>query len=123
MSYDAEGANIVLLGTGGGGAAEFVERLSDDMVGYGLVKKIEKIDESETTKFCFVRFVGDNIPRMLRARLGTHSGFVASVFNVPHFLLSGVYVCMSHKSFFFSPFCLVALSRVAGSHQKGRNFG
>jgi hypothetical protein len=79
--------NIVLLGKGSGGVAELLENLKDDIVGYGLVRKIEKIDESETVKFAYIRFIGDNVPRMLRARLGTHTGVVNTFFHPYHVTL------------------------------------
>ncbi len=47
-----------------------------DIVGYGLVRIVEKFDDSDTVKFVFIKWVGENIHRMLRARLGTHSGSV-----------------------------------------------
>lgn len=75
------------------------------MVGYGLIRKIEKIDErlffiqylkkikyfSETIKFAFIRFVGDNIPRMLKARLGTHFGTITKFFHVINYFLFSFY--------------------------------
>jgi hypothetical protein len=45
-------------------------------VGYGLVRLVERFDDSDTVKFVYIRWVGENIHRMLRARLGTHSGAI-----------------------------------------------
>jgi hypothetical protein len=75
---------VVLVGKGSGGLQELQDQLKDDMVGYALVRMVERIDESETIKFVYIRFVGDNIPRMLRARLGTHTGEITKLFSPYH---------------------------------------
>lgn len=80
----ADNKTLTLLGSGSGGVAELVAQVTDDKVVYALVRKEEVIDVSTTIKFVFVRFVGDNCPRMLRARLGTHSGAIAGVFEPYH---------------------------------------
>jgi len=73
--YQGDNANsIVLLSQGTGGVEELSDHLRDDVVGYALVRLIERVDESDTVKFAFINWTGDNIPRMLRARIGTHSG-------------------------------------------------
>jgi hypothetical protein len=59
--------------------------LKDENVGYGLLRFTEKIDESQTVKFCFVNWVGEKINRMQRAVLGTHSGAVKELFAVSLF--------------------------------------
>lgn len=76
--------NIVFLGKGNGGVAEMSQHLVDDIAAYGLVKKIEVIDESQTIKFCFVCWVGENVNRMLRARLGVHKGAIQAFFAPYH---------------------------------------
>jgi hypothetical protein len=52
------------------------------MVAYGLVKKIERIDESNTLRFCFVYWLGEHVPRMQRARISTHRGAILDFFAV-----------------------------------------
>jgi len=87
MTYDSSSPtsnSIVLLGKGSGGTTELVSHLVNNMVGYGLVRMSETIDESVTVKFAFIRFVGANVPRMLRARLGTHSGAISVLFSPYH---------------------------------------
>lgn len=51
-----------------------------NLVGYGIVRLAEKFDDSDTVKFVFIKWVGENIHRMLRARLGTHSGAIRGIF-------------------------------------------
>lgn len=87
FSYENGTNKIYSLAQGNGGADELVASLSDEIVGYGLIRKIEKIDQSETVKFAFIRFVGDNIPRMLRAYLGTHLGVITEFFSPYHVTL------------------------------------
>eukprot|EP01116_Phalansterium_solitarium_P022718 TRINITY_DN7607_c0_g2_i1.p1 TRINITY_DN7607_c0_g2~~TRINITY_DN7607_c0_g2_i1.p1 ORF type:complete len:541 (+),score=182.19 TRINITY_DN7607_c0_g2_i1:50-1624(+) len=87
-SYDGPNSNhVVRQATGTGDVAELVAHLKDDMVGYALVRKTEQFEMSETVKFVFIRFVGDNINRMLRARLGTHLGAVQTLFHPYHVAL------------------------------------
>jgi hypothetical protein len=85
--YTYSGGNsntVVLKGQGTGGVDELVDQLDDATVGYGLVRLIEKVDESDTVKFAYINWTGDNIPRMLRARLGTHSGAVKEFLSPYH---------------------------------------
>ncbi|PRP81054.1 hypothetical protein PROFUN_11132 [Planoprotostelium fungivorum] len=85
FTYADETSNtIIQKSSGSDGVSGLLSNLSDDMVAYGLVRKIEKIDDSETVKFAYIRFVGEQIPRMLRARLGTHSGAVNAFFHPYH---------------------------------------
>lgn len=85
MSYEGGNSNtIILIGKGNGGAEEIISHLKEDMVGYAIIRKIEKIDVTEAVKFAFIRYVGDNVPRMLKARLGTHFGAVTEFFSPYH---------------------------------------
>ena len=85
FTYANLGSNEVsLLGTGSGGVAELATHLKDDNVVYALVRKIDKIDESETVKIAFIFWTGENVNRMLKARLGTHKGVVNSFFSPFH---------------------------------------
>jgi len=84
-SYDGPNSNnIVLVGSGSGGSAELLGNLQDDTVGYGLVRQTEKFDDSQRAMFAFINWTGENIHRMLRARLGTHSGAVKDIFSPYH---------------------------------------
>jgi len=77
ITYDGPNSNsVVLLGSGAGGAAELISHLKDDIVAYGLVREVHKFDHSDTVKFAYINWRGQNIARMLRARLGTHSGAI-----------------------------------------------
>jgi len=65
-------------------ADEMYSLLTDKVVAWVLLRRTLKIDESETTKFVFINWIGDNIPRMLRARLGTWSGVVQEFLQPYH---------------------------------------
>jgi len=85
IGYEGGKGNVlVVIGKGSGGVVELVQNLDDKIVAYGLVRKQEKIDESVTVKFAHIVWIGDNIDRMHRARLGTHKGAVQSLFLPYH---------------------------------------
>eukprot|EP01132_Coremiostelium_polycephalum_P002129 gene2129-2623_t len=75
---------LVVLGKGSGGADELATHLNPNIVAYGLVREVERFDLSDTVKFAFINYVGDDIPRMFRAKLGTHSGKVKEFFSPYH---------------------------------------
>jgi hypothetical protein len=94
-----------------GDASELTQNLNDSMVGYGLLRKTEQIDQTEAVKFVFIKFQGSSIPVMLKARLGTHQGVVTSLLSV----------CFSLFFFFFFflfPFFVHELSYVLCSAKK-----
>jgi len=78
------GPSIALAGSGSGGSAELISHLRDDNVGYGIVRQEEKYDDSVRVMFAYINWVGENIPRMLKARLGTHSGAVKGLLAPYH---------------------------------------
>jgi len=85
VTYDGPNSNnLILAGKGTGGISELSDHLTNDNVGYALLRETEKIDDSVTVKFVFIDWTGENINRMLRARLGTHSGKVKEVFSPYH---------------------------------------
>lgn len=83
VGYEGGKGNVLVsLGKGDGGVEELKSHLQDNIVAYGLVRKTEKIDDSVTVKFAFIYWTGENIDRMHRARIGTHTGAVSSLFTV-----------------------------------------
>jgi hypothetical protein len=79
---------LKLAGSGSGGVAELLSKLTDDNVFYGLTRHVEVIDKSETVKFAHVALNAPNAPRMLRARIGTHKGAVEAIFSPYHIDIS-----------------------------------
>jgi hypothetical protein len=85
LTYDGPNSNTIkLAGSGTGGSAELISHLRDDNVGYGLVRQDERYDDSIRVMFAYINWVGENIHRMLKARLGTHSGSVKGILTPYH---------------------------------------
>jgi len=75
---------LVLLAKGSGSVAGLKKHLTQDNVVYGLVRKLEKIDDTWAVKFVYIRWIGKSIPFMQRAKLGTHSGDIYEIFTPFH---------------------------------------
>eukprot|EP01133_Synstelium_polycarpum_P012628 gene12628-14825_t len=112
FGYEGD-STIVLTGKGSGGPSALIEQLTDETVGYGLVRVVEKIDNSNTVKFAFINWVGDNIPRMLRARLGTHSGVVKTLVQPYH-----VDIKCSNKSEISESIVVDTITRNSGTQSR-----
>jgi hypothetical protein len=96
VGYEGGKGNVLVsLGKGDGGIEELKAHLNEKINAYGLVRKTEKIDDSVTVKFAFINWtgtekarvsvnliLGENIDRMHRARIGTHTGAISSLFTV-----------------------------------------
>mgnify|MGYP002424418742 CR=1 FL=1 len=68
----ADAGIISVLSKGDGGLEELKNQLKDDLVGYCLLRQTDQIDESATVKFVFVHWVGENTPRMQKAKVSIH---------------------------------------------------
>lgn len=121
LSYDQSGSNLVLLGKGAGDASELVQSLNDSIVAYGLIRKTEQIDQTSASKFAFIKFQGSNIPVMLKARLGTHSGVVTSLLSVSDGVFKVLLELFVFTFFFFFKF-LIAIPRHNRCNFNQRNF-
>jgi len=85
LTYDGPNSNtITLAGSGSGGSEELISLLREDNVGYGLIRQTETYDDSQRVMFAYINWVGENIHRMLKARLGTHSGAVKGILTPYH---------------------------------------
>jgi len=85
VGYEGKKGNtLVLLGSGSSGLEEATPHLENDMVGYILFRTTSRFDETEAVKFAFIEWKGENIDRMHKARLGTYSGVVKSLFAPFH---------------------------------------
>jgi len=81
---DPSKPGLVFLGKGSGGVSELKGHLTPDNVCYGLARKIERIDDTDAVKFCYIRWIGKDIPFMQKAKIGTHSGDIADFFHPFH---------------------------------------
>lgn len=70
---------IGFISKGDGGVLEMKQLFEDDKVFYCLARVQEVIDESLTTKFAFVHWLGENVSPMLKARVSTHKGPVTEL--------------------------------------------
>jgi len=85
ITYDGPRSNTLKLeGVGSGGLDELKSHLKENVVMYGLLRAIEKIDDSVTVKFCHIDWRGERIHTMQRAKLATHSGAVRELFHPFH---------------------------------------
>jgi len=73
---------LKLHSSGTGGVAAMVDALTDDMIGYCLVRETDSVDNSITVKFVFVFWLGDHANRMQKARTSTHMGYIKSFIGV-----------------------------------------
>jgi hypothetical protein len=88
IGYESTGsANLVVVAAGEGednNVSELMAHLTPDTVAYCIIRKTEQIDNSLTAKFVYIRWIGNNIPRMQKAKLGTHAGDIYNLFAPCH---------------------------------------
>lgn len=59
--------------------------LRSDRIVYGLVRLQDRIDEqSVTTKFCYVVFIGEDVGGLTKGRISTHRGQINALFSPYH---------------------------------------
>lgn len=75
---------LKLLGKGTGGADEMASMVTPEMAVYGLVRVVDRIDNSDTVKFVFVLYLGEKVPRMQRARISVHQNAVKEFLGQAH---------------------------------------
>jgi len=83
-SYAEDGASVVLVAQGTGSADELATHLKDDQIMVGIVKQIEMVEISTTTKFARISFLGPNVPIMRKARSSTHKNDLEKFFQPYH---------------------------------------
>jgi len=85
ITYTAPKTNkLKFHASGTGNFEELRSHLTDDVVMYGIIRVVERIDDTDAVKFAFIDWRGENINRMQRASLGVHSGAVADLFRPFH---------------------------------------
>jgi hypothetical protein len=82
--YQPSLTTLELVGSGSGGLAALKAHLKVENVYYGMLRLTEKIDDSVTTKFVFVIFIGEKVPGVKKARVATHKGAVQELFGQYH---------------------------------------
>jgi len=85
VTYDnPKTMKMKLLGKGTGGADELAAMLQPDMAVYAIIRVVDRIDNSDTVKFVSVLFLGEKVPRMLRARISVHQNSVKEFIGQAH---------------------------------------
>ncbi|CAM9566850.1 unnamed protein product [Phaeothamnion confervicola] len=79
-----DGSKVKLLACGAGGVDALVATLPADGYGHALLRLTERIDASDTTKFCYVKWQPESVAPAVRGRLGVLQGAVSGVFHPYH---------------------------------------
>jgi len=83
MAYNDK-KQLQFIQKGEQGLDEMLPLFTDKVAGYALVRRTLQIDDSETVKFVKISWTGENIPRMLRAKLGIYEGTAAKILSPYH---------------------------------------
>lgn len=78
----AQAQTLKLHASGTGGIAALSDALSDEMIGYCLLRETDTVDNSVTVKFVFIFWLGDHSNRMQKARTSTHMGYIKKFIGV-----------------------------------------
>eukprot|EP00727_Mastigamoeba_balamuthi_P014639 m51a1_g9800 hypothetical protein (525) ;mRNA; r:1789856-1792541 len=85
VTYEStRGQTLKLLGKGEDGADGLASHLTPEMVAFCIVRLVDKIDESATVKFAYVLYLGEQVPRMQRAKLSVHQNAVRAYLGQAH---------------------------------------
>jgi hypothetical protein len=119
----AEAQTLKVLSTGSGGLEGLKAQLTPDIAAYCLLRQTDQIDDSVTVKFAFINWIGDQVPRMQRARISVHLPIVKEFFGVclivrthpPHLHYQYLFINHNHLSdllsfLFFGSYQLIGLN-------------
>jgi len=85
FSYSETTKNhLDFVGSGSGGVEELKTHLGESKTSYGLVRVLDKIDNSITVKFVLIVWVGEKVPFVKKAQVTTHKGSVSRLFGQYH---------------------------------------
>jgi hypothetical protein len=84
----ADQKSLSLVGSGSGGLSEMASHLKANAVNYGLLRTEDKVDNSVTTKFVFVNWVGESVSPMVKGRISTHKGTINEFFEPFHLTIN-----------------------------------
>jgi hypothetical protein len=65
---------IELVGHGSGGVNELLKVINDDNCFYCLLRVAERVDESDTIKFVYIKYLGTRVKPMQKGRISTQTG-------------------------------------------------
>ncbi|KAJ5068321.1 coactosin [Anaeramoeba ignava] len=75
---------VKLSQTGTGGLESLKEVLDTRKVQYAMFRTIHRVDKTDNVRFIVIRWVGENVPPTVRARVITHKGMIDDIFNPVH---------------------------------------
>jgi hypothetical protein len=75
---------LSFAGSGSDGFAGMMAKIADDVISFGLLRVVEQIDKSKTTKFVYVKSIPDTVKPMKRAEITTRAGAIEKVFGQAH---------------------------------------
>jgi len=81
---DTQKNTLNFTAKGNGGVEELKTRLDPAKASYGLVRVIDKIDDSVTVKFVFIVWVGEKVPFIKKAQITTHKGSITALVGQYH---------------------------------------
>ncbi|XP_065830042.1 uncharacterized protein [Oscarella lobularis] len=75
---------LVLLGSGSEGLDNLKELLTPEIAAYAILRVKDVVDDIATVKFVFIKWVGENVKPMSKAKISTHKADVEGVFHPAH---------------------------------------
>ncbi|KAI6652797.1 Drebrin-like protein [Oopsacas minuta] len=75
---------IKLHSVGQGGAKEIADNLKEDEVQYALLRVVEDYEMTKTTKFVYIRWLGEGVPFARRGRYSVLQSSISPLFNPSH---------------------------------------
>eukprot|EP01100_Stratorugosa_tubuloviscum_P002126 TRINITY_DN1487_c0_g1_i1.p1 TRINITY_DN1487_c0_g1~~TRINITY_DN1487_c0_g1_i1.p1 ORF type:complete len:334 (+),score=173.54 TRINITY_DN1487_c0_g1_i1:94-1095(+) len=71
---------VAFVASGTGNIEELALHFQPDQVHYAFLRTTDRVDESVTTKFIYLNWVGPNVSPMTKGKITTHKGSVESFF-------------------------------------------
>jgi len=76
--------HIELLGSGSDGFNGMIQHVNEDNCYYCLLRVNEKIDESATIKFVYIKYLGQNVKPMQKGRINVQTGEITKKLQPYH---------------------------------------
>lgn len=85
IGHEYNNPNVIKLELlGNGGAEEIASNLKDDGVQYALLRVVEDYEMTHTTKFVYIKWLGEGIPFARRGRYSVLQSDISPFFNPSH---------------------------------------
>lgn len=77
ITFAPNGKDLKLGASGTGGIEALKQQFKDDQIHFALLRVKDKIDESVTTKFVWINWLGEKVGRMQKAKLSVQLGSIS----------------------------------------------